>query len=116
MRKQTSTNSINEARLNRECGMAYILSVMGGRWKASILGFLLADEKLRYNELRKKLTGISERMLIAQLKELEQDGLVDRIAYPEVPPRVEYKLSGKGRSLKKVLDAMSDWGDKERPR
>lgn len=91
--------------------MAYTIAVISGRWKLSILGFLLNEGTHRYNELRRKLPGISERMLIAQLKELEKDGLISRTAYPEVPPRVEYALSEKGRSLKEILDRMSEWGD-----
>jgi DNA-binding HxlR family transcriptional regulator len=116
MRKETSTNAVNEIRLNRDCGMAYILSVMGGRWKASILGFLLGAGSLRYTELKKKLDGISERMLIVQLKELERDGLINRAAYAGVPPKVEYSLTPKGLSLRNVVDAMSQWGEENRPR
>jgi DNA-binding HxlR family transcriptional regulator len=94
--------------------MAYTMSVLNGRWKLSILGFLL-EQTLRTGELRRKMPGISERMLIAQLKELESDGLIDRKAYPEVPPRVEYRLSKKGRSLKKILRELSDWGEAHQP-
>jgi len=111
MRKQTSTNTINKVHLEAECGMAYTISVLSGRWKLSILGFLL-DESLRYNELKRKLKGVSEKVLIAQLKELESDGLIDRIAYPEVPPRVEYKMSDKGQTLRPILVEMSRWGDR----
>jgi DNA-binding HxlR family transcriptional regulator len=111
MRKQASTNTINKQQLEKTCGMAYTISVISGRWKLSILGFLLNEGTHRYSEIRRKLPGISERMLIAQLKELEKDGLVDRIAYPEVPPRVEYALSEKGRSLEQILNHMSAWGE-----
>jgi DNA-binding HxlR family transcriptional regulator len=116
MRKETSTNSINETYLNSECGMAYFLSVIGGRWKLSILGFLLQSEKLRYSELKRKLVGISERMLVAQLKELEDNGLIQRIVYPQVPPKVEYRLTKIGYSLEKILTAMSEWGEDHRPK
>lgn len=112
MRKQASTNTINKQQLETDCGMAYTVSVLSGRWKLSILGFLLADNTLRYGELKRKMTGISERMLITQLKELQSDGLIERIAYPEVPPRVEYKLSEKGASLRSILIQMADWGEK----
>lgn len=94
MRKESSTNTVNKKNLEAECGMAYAMAVLSGRWKLSILAYLI-DGKLRYGELKRKLSGISERMLIAQLKELQSDGLVDRIAYPEVPPRVEYQLTEK---------------------
>ena len=112
MRKGTSSNTINKQRLEADCGMAYFVSVVSGRWKLSIMGFLLDYKVLRYGELKKKLPDISERMLIAQLKELESDGLVERKAYAEVPPRVEYELSEKGRSLKGILIQMSEWGEK----
>src|SRR5690554_1634866 len=103
MRKQSSSNTINKSILEANCGMAYTISVLSGRWKLSILGFLLDDGKLRYGELKRKLVGISERMLINQLKELEKDGLINRIAHPEVPPRVEYELSDKGKTLEDIL-------------
>lgn len=112
MRKQESTNTINKHHLEADCGMAYAISVLSGRWKMSILGFLQDNKKLRYSELKRKLTGISERMLISQLKELEADELVERIAYPEVPPRVEYQLSEKGKTLDKILVELSQWGEK----
>lgn len=111
MKKESSTNSINRNYLNENCGIAYTQSVIGGRWKLNILGFLLSGEKLRYSELRAKLVGISERMLISQLKELEKDGLVNRIVHPQVPPKVEYELTEVGQSLKTILDLMSDWGE-----
>lgn len=111
MRKQSSSNTINKSLLETNCGMAYTISVLSGRWKLSILGFLLDDGKLRYSELKRKLVGISERMLINQLKELEKDGLINRIAHPEVPPRVEYELSYKGKTLENILIQMTSWGE-----
>lgn len=110
MRKSNSTNSINKAQLEEDCGMAYTISVLSGRWKLSILAYLTRTERMRYSELKKTITGISERMLINQLRELAEDGLIDRIAFPEVPPRVEYKLSSKGKSLTHILHEMSKWG------
>lgn len=114
MRKQASTNTINKEQLESNCGIAYTNSVLNGRWKLNILAFLLDEEKLRYSELKNKLIGISERMLITQLKELQADGLVNRISYPEVPPRVEYELSQKGKSLENILIQMSKWGSKHK--
>lgn len=112
MRKPASTNTINKEQLEANCGIAYTNSVLNGRWKLSILAFLLDEKTLRYSELKSRLPGISERMLIAQLKELQSDGLVKRIAYPEVPPRVEYQLSEKGKSLEPILIQMAEWGVK----
>ncbi|MDQ0106672.1 DNA-binding HxlR family transcriptional regulator [Chitinophaga terrae (ex Kim and Jung 2007)] len=109
MRKETSSNAINRRQLRGDCGTAYTLSLIGGRWKASILWKLL-DGRLRFNELKKSINGVSERVLALQLKELERDGLITRIVYPEVPPRVEYELTPLGLSMETMLRAISDWG------
>lgn len=109
MRKENSSNAINERQLRGDCGTAYTLSLIGGRWKPTILWRLL-DGKLRYNELKKSISGISERVLVLQLRELENDDLVKRIVYPEVPPRVEYELTPLGWSMEALLQHMSDWG------
>jgi len=113
MRKSNSTNSINQQMINAGCGMAYSLTIIGGRWKPAILCRLLFGPR-RYGELKKSIEGISERMLVAQLKELEKDGIVERHIYPEVPPRVEYQLTSLGYSMKPMFDAMSDWGNMAR--
>ena len=110
-RKEHSTNSINEKYWKEHCGISQILSLIGGRWKINILVYLLNEKNLRYNELKKRLVGISERMLIAKLKELENDGLINRIVYQEVPPKVEYKLTERGRSLEDILNRMEKWGE-----
>jgi len=109
MRKENSSNAINERQLRGDCGTAYTLQLIGGRWKPSILWRLL-DGKLRYNELKKSISGISERVLVLQLRELENDNLVKRIVYPEVPPRVEYELTPLGWSMESMLQHISDWG------
>jgi DNA-binding HxlR family transcriptional regulator len=113
MRKQSSTNALNEAQISRDCGMAYALAVIGGRWKPAILFGLLSGRK-RYNELFKSISGISERMLVAQLRELERDGLVKRTVYPEVPPKVEYSLTPLGLSTRSLLQNISQWGNRHR--
>lgn len=114
MRKRTSTNWMNEERLKRTCGMSYTLNLIGDRWKGSILWALMEDERLRFSQLCNLLTGISERMLAKQLGELEEDQLINRIAHPEVPPRVEYELTELGHSMKSMLEKMSDWGEMHR--
>ncbi len=111
MRKENSTNNTNEIYWKNKCGIAFTLSIIGGRWKINILSYLLSEKKLRYSELRKRLTGISERMLIAKLKELESDGLINRMVYQQVPPKVEYELTEHGRSLKEILVQMDEWGE-----
>src|SRR5882757_9147714 len=113
MKKNNSTNALNQKQINETCGMAFSLTVIGGRWKPAILCRLLFGP-MRYGELKKSIEGISERMLVAQLRELEKDQIVQRHVYPEVPPRVEYKLTPLGHTMKPMLDAMSDWGNMHR--
>ena len=86
-----------------------IFSVIGGRWKASII-WKLSEGSLRFGELRDQVGGVSDRILTKQLKEMQADGLIGRRLYPEVPPRVEYFLTEKGRSLEPVLQAILRWG------
>ncbi|MEI3789268.1 MULTISPECIES: winged helix-turn-helix transcriptional regulator [unclassified Chryseobacterium] len=112
-RKINSTNHINEVQINENCGIAYTLSLIGGRWKINILSYLLNENRLRYNELLKRLSGISERMLIAKLKELENDNLINRIVYQQVPPKVEYELTDLGKSLSDIMKLMDSWGEKQ---
>ena len=114
MRKINSSNALNEKKILATCGMGYALSLIGGRWKSNILWRLLSNGKLRYSELRKLIPDISERMLVAQLRELEGDQLVVRIVHAEVPPRVEYELTALGRSMKPMLQSISDWGEMHR--
>ncbi|AGC46999.1 helix-turn-helix transcriptional regulator [Myxococcus stipitatus] len=97
------------------CPVESALGVLGGRWKGVVLYWLLKGTH-RFGELRKRLPNCSARMLTLQLRELEEDGLVKRTVYPEVPPRVEYELSAFGRSLEPVLRGLHDWGDKYKSR
>jgi len=92
-----------------ECPVEATLDVIGGKWKGVIL-FLLMDETLRFSGLQRALTKITQRTLTNQLRELEADGLVHRKVYAQVPPKVEYSLTDKGRSLRTVLIHMRDWG------
>ena len=93
------------------CPVEATLDVIGGKWKVVIL-FWLKDGTLRCGELRRKIPGISERMLIQQLRQLEDHGVVHREVYPEVPPKVEYSLTAYGRSLRPITDLMCEWGKK----
>jgi DNA-binding HxlR family transcriptional regulator len=113
MRKENSTNTINKQQIEKNCGMSYTLTAIGGRWKPAIL-WRLWQGKMRYSELRDSIPEVTERMLVLQLREMEKDGLINRIVYAEVPPRVEYELSAKGNSLKPILKSLSDWGNKHR--
>jgi DNA-binding HxlR family transcriptional regulator len=115
MRKTSSSNAINEKEITDNCGMAYTLRVIGGRWKPNIL-WKLMEGKMRYSDLKKEIPGVSERMLVAQLRELEKDSLVKRIVYPQVPPRVEYELTEVGMSMRPMLTCISDWGEMHKAR
>lgn len=88
----------------------YALSVIGGKWKMHILFWLWKGEILRYGELKTALPKITHKMLSNQLKELESDGLIIRKEYPQVPPKVEYSLSERGKSLMPVLQSLCLWG------
>lgn len=92
------------------CNVAYAINVVGGKWKISIIWELASGEPRRLAELRRKLIGISEGVLIAQLKSLERDGLVKRQAFPVVPPRVEYTLTPLGEQLVEVIRGIERWG------
>lgn len=97
---------------NRElpmCPVETTLSLISDRWKVLILRDLFTGTK-RFGELKKSLAGVSQKVLTANLKDMEASGLLTRKAYPEVPPRVEYTLTETGESLKPVLGAMFDWG------
>jgi len=91
------------------CTVEATLSVIGGRWKPVILFRLMAGTQ-RFGELKKTISGITQRMLTNQLRELERDGVIKRQVYAEVPPKVEYSLTILGLSLKPILQAMKDWG------
>lgn len=93
----------------------YTLSLIGGKWRMIILYWLVEVEPIRYNELQRKIGTITYKTLSAQLKEMEADGLIVRREYPQIPPKVEYSLSEKGRSLLPLMEAMCEWGLKYRP-
>lgn len=93
----------------------YTLSMIAGKWKMVILYVLSEDQPVRFNELRRQVGGITYKMLSDQLKELEADELIIRKEYPQIPPKVEYRLSERGQSLMPILDAMCRWGRENRP-
>ena len=92
------------------CPVEATLDLIGGKWKGVILSVLMVETK-RFSELERRLPQIAQRTLTKALRELEADGLVQRKVYPVVPPKVEYSLTDKGRSLNSVLSAMHDWGE-----
>jgi DNA-binding HxlR family transcriptional regulator len=91
------------------CPMTLALDVIGGKWKGIIL-YHLRDETKRFNELLRLMPQITQRMLTRQLRELEQDGIVHRQVYAQVPPKVEYSLTAVGQTLMPVVKALTDWG------
>ncbi len=97
-----------------ETGFSYTLSLISGKHKMVILYCLMEYEPVRFNELRRYLKNISDKTLSANLKELEADQLVVRKEYPRIPPKVEYSLSERGRSLMTVLDQLCVWGENNR--
>ncbi|MGI5402626.1 winged helix-turn-helix transcriptional regulator [Streptomyces sp. CA-135486] len=92
------------------CGLDAAVDVVGGKWKPLIL-WALHDGTYRFGELKRRVSGVSEKMLIQQLRELEADGIVHREVYREVPPRVEYSLTDLGRALNTALLPLGEWGD-----
>lgn len=91
------------------CGLDATLKVIAGKWKPLIIYFLL-EKPNRYGELKRAVRGVSDKVLIQQLKELESDGILIRTDYKEVPPRVDYALTPLGRSLARALEPLSNWG------
>ncbi len=92
-----------------QCTVEVALEVIGGKWKAVIL-WHLTHKTLRFSQLRRRLPGVTQKMLTQQLRELERDGMVHREVYAEVPPRVEYSLTEPGRTLTPLLTLMCQWG------
>ena len=92
-----------------DCTIEVAMTVLGGKWKLAILSCLFAGTR-RFGDLRRKLPGITARMLTRQLRELESDGLVRRTVHAEVPPRVEYALTDTGRSLEEIARQLEAWG------
>jgi DNA-binding HxlR family transcriptional regulator len=94
------------------CGLDAAADVIGGKWKPLVLWALHAHGTQRFGELRRRVAGISEKVLMAHLREMEADGIVRRRAYAEVPPRVEYSLTPLGEDLNTALLPLGAWGDR----
>ncbi len=97
-----------------DTGFSYTLSLISGKHKMVILYCLMEYEAVRFNELKRYLKKISDKTLSTNLKELESDRLIIRTEYPQIPPKVEYRLSERGKSLMAVLDQLCTWGEKNK--
>ena len=106
-------NRIDEADFS-QTGYSYTLSLISGKYKPIILYCLMEYEPVRFNEMQRYLGKVADKTLSQHLKELERDGLIHRKMYPEIPPKVEYTLTPRGRSLMKVLDQLCTWGNENR--
>lgn len=100
----------NEIKSTSMPGIDATLEMIGGKWKIQILWCLKSKPK-RFSEIKEEVTGITQKMLTQQLKEFIRDGIATRKSYPEIPPRVEYKLTEMGKSLVPVLEALNKWGE-----
>jgi len=109
---------MGERCISAEClgdtGFSYTLSLISGKYKMTILYTLMEFGVVRFNEMKRYIGGISYKTLSAALKELEADRLVRRKEYPQIPPKVEYSLTDRGRSLMPILDGMCEWGEQNR--
>ena len=129
MKRETSTHikvrylpkgecKMSERCIANEClsstGFSYTLSLINGKYKMTILYTLMEFGVVRFNEMKKYIGGISYKTLSSTLKELEADQLVHREEYPQIPPKVEYSLTERGKSLIPILDSMCEWGDRNR--
>ena len=90
--------------------MTKVIRIIGGKWKLLILNAILMDCPKRFGSLKKKMSGITQATLTKQLREMEQDGIILRIAYAESPPRVEYKLTELGLTLVPIIELIKEWG------
>ena len=108
-----NANCISQNKLE-DTGFNYTMSLIQGKYKLYILYTLVCYDIVRFNEMKKYLGAITYKTLSNTLKELEADGLVKRKEYPQIPPKVEYSLTERGRSLMPILDLMCEWGENNR--
>lgn len=99
--------------VDQTCGMSIAIDVVGGKWKMHLM-WVLAEGPVRFGQIRRKLEGVSEKVLAENLRQMEASGVVHRELYAEVPPRVEYSLTPLGVSLNEALEPLEAWGDRHR--
>ncbi|MHC8515571.1 winged helix-turn-helix transcriptional regulator [Sporosarcina sp. ITBMC105] len=93
-----------------QCKVEEAIGILVGKWKPVILLHLFSEGTLRFSELKRLMPGITQKMLTKQLRELEEEDIIERVVYPQVPPKVEYSISEYGKSLQSVLLTMNEWG------
>lgn len=109
-----SMQTFNQPNQLTQTPFGYTLTMIQGKWRLIILYWLVEYECVRFNELQRLIGQITFRTLSTQLKEMEADGLIIRTEYPQIPPKVEYRLSEKGKSLYPIMQAMCEWGEQNR--
>jgi DNA-binding HxlR family transcriptional regulator len=95
-----------------KCSIGFSMTVIGNKWRAIILWHILKVQPIRYGQLKKLIPNISHKILSQELKNLEMDGLIKRIPYATIPPKVEYKITERGKSLESILTELCKWGKK----
>ncbi|KHD86244.1 winged helix-turn-helix transcriptional regulator [Heyndrickxia ginsengihumi] len=94
------------------CRVEDALSILVGKWKPIILLYLLKNGTQRFSELKRSIPGVTQKVLTKQLRELEEEDIIERVVHPQVPPKVEYSITEYGMSLQPILEAMHEWGTK----
>lgn len=112
--EKTAKSSVESSCTANSCEIRDSFMMIGGKWKSMILYVLSSKGVVRFNQLKKMISGISQKMLTQQLRELERDGLIKRQAFPEVPPHVEYSISELGLSLGPIYQAIHGWEQENR--
>ena len=112
MKKEISCNTVfpDDNIYETQCPVIYALDIVGQKWKLPIMWYLLKEEPARYNELKRRINGITNMMLTKSLKELEEHKLIVRTQYETIPPKVEYSLTKRGKELLPALNELNKWG------
>lgn len=111
--KEADNKVVDHSVYDSKCPVIYALDILGQKWKLPILWCLFEEEKIRYNELKRQIKGITNMMLTKSLRELEEDNIIIRTQYTTIPPKVEYSLSERGKALLPVLSELSKWGEEQ---
>ena len=111
MEKKNKREALCDSDKHKKCGLKRVLDIIGGKWKIRILCAIDNENVVRYGQLRRMVSGITNTMLANSLKEMENDELVERTQYPEMPVRVEYSLTEKAKSIIPILLELKHWGE-----